>query len=350
MTKSRAFLTPDGTEYVTAQAVGHRRNSDYGGEPTGDRYFSTHRAGHRRPVKHVMKGRSWYFAYIDGAKGGAAAGGESLQHLLFKEAFSRLNHVRLSLSLPTGKGPRRWRESRISITRVEQEWKVPGRGDYRADMYVEFTSEDDLGSKWDGKFLLEVRRSHAVDAEKQDGLRQLGIAVIEVDIGRVPIYSYATPEDKTSDVEEARYLDRIKRMLEGENGFLQAMVLSNPSSNGYLETLVRSQEKDLQVLRDREASLQSEVAGASARSLALEKNHGRLSAQVKHSEELLAGVQKAAADLGKEKVALQKALQSAREDLNSEVAERRLYQGCFWGLTAAVVLLICWMGWLWLFG
>ncbi|MCU1204323.1 hypothetical protein JAK25_10510 [Stenotrophomonas maltophilia] len=47
---------------------------------------------------------------------------------------------------------------------------------------------------------------------------------------------------------------------------------------------------------------------------------------------------------------LQKGLQSARDDLNSEVAERRLYQCCFWGLTAAAVLLICWMVWLWLFG
>lgn len=350
MTKSRAFLTPDGTEYVTAQAVGHRRNRDYGGEPTGDRYFSTHRAGHRRPVKHVMKGRSWYFAYIDGVKGGAAAGGESLQHLLFKEAFSRLDHVQLVLSLPTGKGPRRWRESRISISRVEQEWQVPGRGDYRADLYVEFTSEDDLGSKWDGKFLLEVRRSHAVDAAKQDGLRQLGIAVIEVDIGRVPIYGYTIPEDETSDVEEARYLDRIKRLLESERGFLQAMVLSNPSSNDYLEALVRSQQEELQVLSEREALLQSEVAGASARSLALEESHGRLAAQLKQSEELLAGVQRVAADLRKEKMTLQKGLQSARDDLNSEVAERRLYQCCFWGLTAAAVLLICWMVWLWLFG
>ncbi len=128
------------------------------------------------------------------------------------------------------------------------------------------------------------------------------------------------------------------------------MVLSNPSSNDYLEALVRSQQKDLQAASGREALLQSEVAGASARSLALEESHGRLSAQLKQSEELLAGMQKVAADLRKEKVTLQKVLQSARDDLNSEVAERRLYQRCFWGLTTAAVLLICWMCWLWLFG
>ncbi|KAA8997893.1 hypothetical protein FJU31_11360 [Stenotrophomonas cyclobalanopsidis] len=343
--KSRAYLTLDGNEYVTAQAVGNRRNKDYGGEPTGDRYFSTHRVGHRRPVTHVMKGSSWYFAYIDGQKGGAATDGESLQHLLFKEAFRRLTHVRLSLSVPSKKGPRPWCESKISITRVEQEWRVPGRGDYRADLYVEFASEDALGLKWEGNFLLEVRRSHAVDAAKQDGLRHLGIAVIEVDIGRVPIYCYPHPEDETSDLKEARYLDGIKRLLESERGFLQAIVLSNPSSKAFLELQLRKYQENLQILKKQSGQRQSELDEVTARCVGMEQGLSRMAAQLRQNEELLVGAQQAAVDLKKKLASQQGALQVAQDSVQSEVLDRRFYQICCWSLVVALLILVCWIVW-----
>ncbi|MEW5833877.1 MAG: hypothetical protein AB1832_02325 [Pseudomonadota bacterium] len=81
---------------VTAAQVGHRRNLEFNGQPTGEQFFSTHRPGHRKAVKHVMKNK-WFFAFIEGGDQSNGGGGESLQHILFKEALQDLQQLKLSL-------------------------------------------------------------------------------------------------------------------------------------------------------------------------------------------------------------------------------------------------------------
>ncbi|MGP1664824.1 MAG: hypothetical protein ACTS5I_02685, partial [Rhodanobacter sp.] len=121
MTKKRAYTSQLGNQTITAAQVGKRRNLEFNGQPTGDDYFSTHSPGKRRPVKHVMKGK-WFFAYIDGGdRISDTDGGESLQHILFKEALSSLDHVTLSLYKPTADKPKKWHEALIQITHAGTE-------------------------------------------------------------------------------------------------------------------------------------------------------------------------------------------------------------------------------------
>ncbi|VUM30255.1 hypothetical protein PGKDCPLP_04371 [Stenotrophomonas maltophilia] len=347
MTKTRAYLTVDGTLSVTAAWIAKRRNEN-NGAPTGDRFFSTHRLGHRRPVKHVMKGGSSFFAYMDGLKGGQAAGGESLQHLLFKEALGKLAHVRLKLSVPSEQGLRRWRECRIEITRVETEWQVPGEGGYRADLYIEFSSEDALAIKWEGRFLLEVKRSHAVDAAKQEGCRRLGLPVVEVDIDSMDMFRYATPEEQTTDHEEEKYRNRIKRMLEGDSGFLQAVVLSNPSSKPFLEAQVLELKSDIARLQGRTADLRLQVEGGHKRCVDLENLQTRVLAREKlldgelaDSHRTIEVQRKENGALGKENATLRETVRRQSAQLVSEQRTRRRFE---YALYVVLVLAAMWVG------
>lgn len=347
MTKTRAYLTVDGTQSVTAESVAKSRNRN-NGAPTGDRFFSTHRLGHRRPVKHVMKGGSSFFAYMDGLAGGQAAGGESLQHLLFKEALGKLAHVRLKLSVPSEQGLRRWRECRIEITRVETEWQVPGEGGYRADLYIEFSSEDALAVKWEGRFLLEVKRSHAVDAAKQEGCRRLGLPVIEVDIDSMDMFRYPTPEERTTDQEEARYKDRIKRMLEGDKGFLQAVVLSNPSSKAFLEAQVLELKSDIARLQVSATDLRSQLDVGHKRCVDLESLQTRVLTRAKLLDGQLADAHRTIEVQRRENEALGKENAARREKMRRQsaqlVSEQRTRRWFEYALYFALFLAAMWVG------
>lgn len=132
---------------------------------------------------------------------------------------------------------------------------------YRADVYLEFATDDDLGLKWQRRVYIEIRHAHAVDARKQDELRTLGIPVVEVDINH-PAYMYPFSDDETTDEREDAHRKRLKHMLEHENGFLQGVVLSNPSSNEYLQKLVGEQRRKLD---SQQAELDRLAAGIAER-------------------------------------------------------------------------------------
>lgn len=139
MTKKRAYTSQHGKQMVSAAQIGKRRNLEFNGQPTGETYFSTHYAGKHRPVKHVMKG-SWFFAYIEGGdRDSAAEGGESLQHILFKEALCSLEHVTLSLYVPTTGSPKKWCVAPIRVTHAEPEKYISRVAGDRADVYIEST-------------------------------------------------------------------------------------------------------------------------------------------------------------------------------------------------------------------
>lgn len=248
MTKKRAYTSQLGNQMTTAVQVGKRRNLEFNGQPTGEDYFSTHPPGKRRPVKHVMKGK-WFFAYIEGGdRISDVHGGESLHHILFKEALRSLEHVTLSLHKPTTGKPQKWHEAQIRITHAETEKAIP-RPDgtpYYADVYLEFDAKGPLSLKWEGKLYLEIRHKHAVEAGKQIELRELDVPVIEVEIPE--IFSLKFDEEDTNDEQEEAYRRFVKRTLESEKGFLMGTVLSDPSSKAFLEHLVGQQKQKIQEL------------------------------------------------------------------------------------------------------
>lgn len=264
MTKKRAYTSKTGNQTVTAQAVLKERNRFYGGAPTGKSYYSMHPAGERKDVVHVRKG-SGYFAYKRGDAGhGGAAEGESLNHILFKEALCSVSHTKLVLYRQTPGAPALWRRKvPITVQAARAEEPVPRRDGppYRADVYLEFATDDDLGLKWQRRVYIEIRHAHAVDARKQDELRTLGIPVVEVDIN-YPAYMYPFSDDETTDEREDAHRKRLKHMLEHENGFLQGVVLSNPSSNEYLQKLVGEQRRKLD---SQQAELDRLAAGIAER-------------------------------------------------------------------------------------
>jgi hypothetical protein len=244
MTKKRAYTSPTGKETISAQQVKEYR-ARYNNQPYPYPLYSTDKPGLRRRVYHSRKG-SGYFAFNpDGSAGSAASGGESLNHLLFKEAISGLKRTRLALYKPgNNERPDRWIDAPITICpTVEREKMIsPGDGLHPlfADIYLKFKSDHWIAEKWSGEAYVEIFNTHAVEVEKQKVLKRLELPTIEVDIREQP-YAYAVDDDDTTDELEAAHVRRLRRMLEHDNGFLKAIVLSNPSSAPYLRTRLTQQ-------------------------------------------------------------------------------------------------------------
>ena len=206
----------------------------YGGVPLGRTYWSTHRPGKRKPVKHVQNAGTSFFAYLNGAGAAGGDGGESLTHQLFKEALEGLSCTKLKLGTLG--------EHEITITHGEAEKEIRTvDGLYYADVYWRFTATSSLGLKWSGEMYLEVHHTHAVPRIKQDSLRAARLPVIEVDIP--PTLEYQYEDEDTTDPREAAYVSRIRHVL--QTGFLAGRVISDPSSIEYLEQEVAKLEQEL---------------------------------------------------------------------------------------------------------
>lgn len=224
MTKSRAYINEFGFERITAWAVMQERKR-YGGQPLGKTYWSTHKPGQRKPVKHVQKANSAFFSYINGADElNGDGGGESLTHQLFKEAIAGLSCTRLKLGT--------FGEHEVSIAYGETEKEIQtADGSYYADAYWHFKSTSDLGLKWSGEVYLEVNHTHAVPSYKQESLRQARLPVVEVNIPQ--ILEYPIAEEKSTDSLEAAHVCMIQNMM--QKGFLSGRVISDRSSVEFLE-------------------------------------------------------------------------------------------------------------------
>jgi len=261
MAKTRAFTSSHGTgldHMVTAKQVAYQRMTQFNGQPTPDRFFSNHRPGKRVPVKHVMKGKSCYFSYIGDGTGGHGEG-ESLNHLLFKEALLTVTTMTLSLAFPTSGKAKKSHQIPISISHIESEkLVVTANGDRYVDIYLEFQAEHWLGTKWEGKLYLEIHNTHAVDAAKQTELRALDIPLVEVSIPE--FFEYKTSDEDTTDEREDAHRQRIKKALEGPNGYLKGIVLSNPSSKAFLESVIQEQLKKMETLRQENIQLNQKVS------------------------------------------------------------------------------------------
>lgn len=222
-----AYRESTGRARVSAWSVAKERDERYRGEPTGLIYWSSHKEGFRKQLAHVYpRGGIPFFRYINAADENEGGPGESLEHLLFKEAVASIAHTRLSLG--------RYGDHPIQVTHAETEKEIRhADGRYFADVYLRFESETDLGMKWSGEVYVEILNTHAVGAEKMDGIVGLRVPMVEVPIPDELLYQYGGAQ--TTDAREDAYRARIKRMLESPNGFLKGMVLSDPSSVEYLE-------------------------------------------------------------------------------------------------------------------
>ncbi|KVM62591.1 hypothetical protein WJ60_17620 [Burkholderia ubonensis] len=125
-------------------------------------------------------------------------------------------------------------------------------------MYLQFESNSSLGVKWSHEVYVEIHRAHLVDADKIDEVRKLRIPMVEVTIPDSLLYEHG--DAGTTDEREQAYRQRIKHMLESEKGFLQAVVLSNPSSVEYLEGKLAETRSQLQVAAQRVKTTVDELA------------------------------------------------------------------------------------------
>lgn len=339
MTKKWAYTSEDGFEKVSAEQVLRERNLYYNGAPTGKPYFSTHKVGNRKPVIHRNMGTG-FFAYKSSGGGEVPAGGESLDHLLFKEVLASLAHTQLSLYRLTKKDPERVFSSRITITRTEKERPITKSDGsiYRPDLYMEFTSEHPLALKWEGKVYIEICRSHAVDAAKIDGLRGLEVPVIQVHIHDEKAYLYGYDDDETTDAREAAFVKNKKAMFESENGFLKAVMLSNPSSKEYLEAALRKQVEKVTRLEQEVASLREQLSKT-----AIERDSAadNLASMRRNVQSLDVQLKEAIAERNKsqdENASLKESVQTLTKDQNFWVLT-------YWGMAVLMLVLMGLLAW-----
>lgn len=287
MAKSFAYLSPFGglADKVTAKQIERRRCQEFHGQPTGQLFYSSHKPGNRKPVKHVMKGGTSYFAYINNDGSGGGVGGESLNHQLFKEALISIERARLQLIFNSSTRARRQENISIAVTHAESEKRLVTQNESSrsVDVYLKFETESRIGCKWEQQLYLEVHSTNAVDAEKQTDLRALSVPVVEVDIPDIFVYKFS--DENTTDEREAAHKAFIKKILEGPTGFLRCRVLSDPSSRQYLEEQVVLQQKTINELQVENGELVQARAEITTR---LEAAESALQAAQSNREDLLA--------------------------------------------------------------
>lgn len=202
VTKPWAYLAEDGHRRISAIAVQRLRDKN-GGKSLKDKFWSPHRIGSRRRVKHIKIGNTPFFAYVPDADGGDGGGGESLSHLLFKEAIAMLTKTELRL----GNGV----SHPIRITHAQVEYPINLGKLYSVDVYCRFESDSYLEKKWNGQVCFEVWNTHEVPSDKMQDLRAAQFPVIEVKVRESFQYRY---EDATTDELEDRHKAYLVRYLE----------------------------------------------------------------------------------------------------------------------------------------
>lgn len=233
--KKWAYRHEEGAEWTTADAHWRERYDKFGGQPSRDAFFSTHKPPGRKRMKHIHKGGISYFSYVNASDESGGDGGESLTHRLFKDAIASISKTELRLG-KLGEYP-------IVVTHGETEKRVDavdGRY-YYVDVYLRFESTSLLGMKWSGEVYVEVHNTNAVHAQKMQDLRQLRLPVIEVPV--MDLFVYPHTEYETTDWREAEHLKNSRRILEG--GYLIGTAINNPNSVEYLELQLERTRREL---------------------------------------------------------------------------------------------------------
>ncbi|MBU9227647.1 MULTISPECIES: hypothetical protein [Burkholderia cepacia complex] len=247
MSKTWAYVGEFGSGRITAWAVSRER-SKYGGKPLGRTYWSWHKPGKRKPVKHVQKNGSAFFAYINAGDDAQGGGGESLSHRLFKDAIAGLSTTRLRLGADS--------EHEITITHGETEKSIITAGEpFYADVYLRFTSKSLLSLRWAGEMYIEVFHTHAVSVDKQKELRRLRMPVVEVKLPET--FEYSVKDEDTTDALEEAHVNRIRHVL--QTGFLAGRVISDRRSVEFLERDVTRLTEAVEVARNQQIDARREA-------------------------------------------------------------------------------------------
>jgi hypothetical protein len=344
VTKSRAYTTEFGFEKITAWAVMQERQR-YGGRSLNKTYWSTHQPGNRKRLKHVNKGGTAFFSYLNSAdEVNGDGGGESLTHQLFKEAIAGLSRTKLKLGS--------FGEYEITITQGETEKEIRViDGLYYADAYWRFNSISDLELKWSGEAYIEVNHTHPIPPYKQEDLRRARLPVIEVDVPQILVYPIA--DENTTDPLESAHITRIQGML--ENGFLAGRVISDRSSVGFMEQECARLERDLyqsetsrsEIKRRADAALQ-QVKTASENEIRLKNKIGELMEQVKKDATVFNDLVGKLATEKNKAIKLSKSLGCANETIDAQQKEIRIFTWSFWGVLVLVISILAFLLYRWL--
>ncbi|MCD4505502.1 hypothetical protein LQR30_15495 [Chromobacterium piscinae] len=233
--KPWAYSSPKGSKWVTAETIKRRRILEKNGGSLGEDFYSSDwprkKMGHRISNKGNP---SFYYINSSGSSGTGGSGGESLAHRLFKDALLKIKETTLKIK---GLG-----DFRVELYAGDTEVTI-GNNEYRIDAYRKFHSNTYLEKKWSGEIYIEVHNTNPVENEKRNRLIKERIPTIEISIPN--IFKFDIPEDQATDKDIEEYFKRVQRITESQNGFLPAMIISNPSSIEYLEELTEQQAKKI---------------------------------------------------------------------------------------------------------
>lgn len=339
--KYHAYVGQRGYVRKSAYQVKAERDMHYRGGPSSEKFFTLHPEGRRKPLEHVRGPGRPFFRYSDGHDDGGPGGpGESLEHLLYKEAVAALTHVRLDLK---GYG-----EHRIVVTHGETEKLIPGtsRG-YRSDVYLRFESEDpsELGLKWSGEMYIEIHRTNLVEPEKHDEVRSLNIPMIEVTVPQQLLYRHGGSE--TTDERERVYVQWLTALLESERGFIKGVMLSNPSSAPYLSKKLAEAQAAFDQQRQQFAAAADELTRHKHANDKLRQSLIGAQATTDSLSKCLSLREAQAASSEKKVVDLTEQLQRAN-GVNTELAEQlRSMRRAASGMCLAAIGLFCCLVYLW---
>lgn len=224
-TKPWAYVTEFGSERVDAWEIKRQRDS-IGGASLEKHWWSPHRKGERKRVTHKNPtGAVPHFSYIDGWTPGEGEGGESLSHVLYKNAIARL--AKTQLQFPNGE------KHDIRITHAELEKTIPLAEGYRVvDVYCKFESESHLAKKWGGEVCFEVWHTHRAPKDKVLGMKAKRVPVFQVPVPK--LYQYRNEKNTSSELEKKHEDFLVGRLGE----YMKGNAISDPSSVEYLEERV----------------------------------------------------------------------------------------------------------------
>nr|WP_314541753.1 hypothetical protein [uncultured Massilia sp.] len=273
-----------------------------------------------------------HFKYNNAADEHSGGPGESLQHLLFKEAVASISGTLLKLG--------KFGNHRITIAGAEMEKGIDHPASLRrADVFLRFDGETSLGLKWGGELYLEIKRSHAVDKDKLDIIRSLRLPMVEVSIPDTILYEY--DEETTTDEREAAYVSRIKKMLEGPTGFLAGEVLNNPSTLAYMEQQLPLLRKQLAESERARSAAEDRVKELSTSVDALTEKVCSLTSEMDKANERAASSEKSLVDAQNETGSLRSQL--SEQDGELEALRLRQNDWNVDGRWALAAIAACWL-------
>ncbi|NRQ43440.1 hypothetical protein HRH59_12870 [Rheinheimera sp. YQF-2] len=253
MAKSKKFadFINDNGEYERVSIWKVRKKEQQApGQWNVAKYYSTHRLEEnklRMTPSHTYNKRlnrnTHFFKYLAGQiendnKGGD--GGESMTHMAYKDAISRLKRTKLVFS-------HRKLSFDIEITKAELEKTILLNGrKFRLDVYIEFTSEHEYCLKWNGRMGIEVCRSNSLHLEKIEGLETLGIPVVQIRTHSKFEFNEEEHED-----DEDQYNQHVDYLVKRFTQELRGMIYVDPQSVEYLQQCLARKDQEITSLNEK---------------------------------------------------------------------------------------------------